>query len=132
MKQIVFILTICFFIIGCAVKKPELKGYINFKGDRTTQYSIIEKFSKECYQKDATLFSDGILIKSKNNNEFGQITFHRHAFDIGVVPPFIIITIENNKIKVIEGPYNCDFSGCTTFNIKKQISRWIKGNTSCQ
>ena len=68
MKQILLIITILFFIIGCAVKKPELKGYIDFKKDRTAQYNIIEKLAKKCYQKEATLFSDGIIIKSKNKN----------------------------------------------------------------
>jgi len=132
MKQIFLILSIYFFITGCASKKPELKGYINFIGDRTSKYNLIKKLSKECYQKDATLFSDGILIKSKSNDEFDQITFHRHAFDIGVVPPFIIVTLDNNEIKVIEGTYNCDFNGCVSLDIKKQISKWLKDDTSCK
>ena len=118
-------------LTGC-IKKPAPKGIINLNNNVDEKFNLIYKFSKKCFEKDSNLFSDGVFVKAKKSNYFGQITFHRFAFDIGLTKPFIILNFENNQIKIIEGTYECSYNGCVEFNIKSEIENWLGGNTNCK
>lgn len=122
------IITILFLLTGC-IKEPEPKGNIGIHNqDVNKVFNLVYKQSKKCYEKDWSLFSDGIAVKAHNHN---QITFHRFALDIGLTEPFIILNFQNNKIEVTEGTYECGFSGCMELNIKRAINYWMQGHSDC-
>lgn len=126
----ILIVLVTFLFSGC-IKEPMPKGYIQTTNINES-FDLIYKMSKECFEKDAGLFSDGILIHAQNGDYTKQITFHRHAFDIGVTKPFITLNFYNNQIEVIEGTYECSYNGCVEFNIKNEILHWLSVDKTCQ
>ncbi len=130
MYKMLFVVILILILNGC-IKEPALKGYINIPNhDKNKAFNLIYQQSKKCFAKDWSLFSDGIAIRAYDNN---QILFQRFAPDIrGLSEPFIILNFKNNKIEVIEGTYECGFSGCEEFDIKNDIKQWLLGNTGCK
>ena len=129
MHKILLIIVLVLILNGC-IKEPTLKGYINIPNHNTNKaFNLVYQQSKKCFEKDWSLFSDGVAIRAHDNN---QITFHRFAADIhGLTEPFIILNFKNDKIEIIEGTYECGFSGCKEFNIEKDIKHWLLGKTKC-
>ena len=128
MRKNFFLIAILFLLVGC-IREPTPKGYLNiYNQNMNKAFNLVYQQSKKCYEKDWSLFSDGIAVKAHDGN---QITFHRFAPDIGLTEPFIILDFKNNKIEVTEGTYECGLSGCKELNIKRSIRYWLQRHSDC-
>lgn len=117
-------------MLGGCIKKPTPRGHVesmNFDEN----FSLVYQMSKQCFEKDYGLFSDGVLVKAQKNHQTGKITFHRFSIDIGLTEPFITLNFANNQIEVTEGTYECSYNGCVEFNIKNEIEHWLSGSKTC-
>ncbi len=127
----IFLLLFIIFLFSSCVQKNQFMGYLNVS-NFNTNFNLIHKLSKQCFEQQSSLFSDGILVKSKKSYNSGVITFHRYAFDIGIAEPFIILKFKNNKVDIYEGPYNVDIYGYKKLKIKTHIQRWLNGDIKCK
>ncbi len=130
--KIVLIIGFSILMLTGCIKEPTPKGTINLNNQVDEKFNLIYKLSKQCFEKDSSAFSDGILILAVQNDWHNQILFHRHAFDIGLTEPFITLNFKNNKVYITEGTYQCSYNGCIELNIKNKIKNWLRGSSSCK
>ncbi|MFV8458450.1 hypothetical protein ACNO5M_25595 [Vibrio owensii] len=120
------------FLSGC-VSAPNgetsrIQSDLNF--DDTVK--LVDDFTKACWEREASLFSDQIITRKVSDGEKAQYILGRDNDDIPFMPFANIYVLKSpdaaTDISIEEG----SVSMMKSWGVERKLSNWLKGDYSCE